>query len=423
MTECDAFDLPLTVARRHSVVLYNDSIEAFLAADPSVERRLDTLLIDDPDCALARIARARFLQSVGRGAEARAEAQQAQALAAGLTDRERGHVDALASAVRGEGRTTLARITAHLDRFPADLFVLAPVAGVFGLFGFSGEAGREERLFQYLEARRSTHEDHWWFKASLAFALCETGRLDQASALIEEAWSLHPESANTAHIRAHIDYERADDARTLNWLEPWFESYDRSGAMHCHLGWHLALARLRLGAFDSADEAYQRWVRAIDPETGQGAWGPPLNRVTDASSWLFRAQLRGLPVSSQTWQRVLSDARTAFPAPGVRFADVHLALCLAMAGDLDALEQWLAAIDGPVAPVIHRAASGFKAIAQSRWDQAASALLQTLDAHEVLGGSRAQRDLLVEAWSFADSGGQALMGRVPRTPSDAAALP
>jgi len=415
MIEHDAVDLPLTVTRCDVVVLYNESIDAFLGADPSVEKRLDALLIDEPDCALARIARARFLQSVGRGVEARSEAERAQSLAAGLTDRERGHVDALASVVRGEGRTALDRITAHLEHFPSDLFVLAPVAGVFGLFGFSGESGREERLLEYLEARRPVHEHHWWFRASLAFALCETGRLDQARHHIEEAWSMNPASANTAHIRAHVDYEWGDDATTLSWLVPWFETYDRSGAMHCHLGWHLALARLRLGDLDSAEDAFQRWVRPFDPATGLGAWGPLLNRVTDASSWLFRAQLRGSQIPAQAWQQVLADACGAFPRPGVRFADFHRVLCMAMAGDEAGLERWVAEIHGSTAPLIRLAATGFQSIAQGRWGRATSALAQTLDSHEVLGGSRAQRDLLFEAWTFAAGGGRRITGRTDRS--------
>ena len=54
------------------------------------------------------------------------------------------------------------------------------------------------------------------------------------------------------------------------------------------------------------------------------------------------------------------------------------------------------------------AARGLCALAQSRWSQAAGALEATLSRHEIIGGSRAQRDLLREAWAFAKGEGRPL---------------
>ncbi|NCW39307.1 MAG: tetratricopeptide repeat protein, partial [Betaproteobacteria bacterium] len=110
--------------------------------------------------------------------------------------------------------------------------VLAPATGVFGLIGFSGEVGREQALLRFLQPYCNVLADDWWFKATLAFAACETGHLDSAARLVAQSWTLNPRSANTAHIRAHIEYEQGRDHETLSWLEVWLADYDRKGLMH-----------------------------------------------------------------------------------------------------------------------------------------------------------------------------------------------
>jgi hypothetical protein len=72
------------------------------------------------------------------------------------------------------------------------------------------------------------------------------------------------------------------------------------------------------------------------------------------------------------------------------------------------LDEWLAQIEGPTAPLIRHANHGFLAIAQSRWGVAVLELEQALPNHEILGGSRAQRDLLLEALAFARGRGTPL---------------
>ncbi|MEY3273220.1 MAG: hypothetical protein RLZZ341_2121, partial [Pseudomonadota bacterium] len=221
---------------------------------------LEQLLTVDPDSGVGRIALARLRQSQGRGAQARVEAECALALAPKLLPREVSHIEALASVVRGQGRVALAKTQAHLQTYPRDVLVLAPATGVFGLIGFSGEAQREQALLRFLQPYRTELAQDWWFNATLAFAECETGNLDAALRHVELSWDLNPLSANTAHIRAHVEYEQGRDCDTLGWLAAWLANYDRAGLMHCHLGWHVALAHLRLGDTTAALEALHRWV-------------------------------------------------------------------------------------------------------------------------------------------------------------------
>jgi len=406
MMHYDQYGLEFTASSDAAADLYRQAITAFLAAQDTTEPLLDQLLGLDPDSGVGRIALARLRQSQGRGEQARAEAQRALELAPKLLPREASHVQTLASVVRGEGRAALARVHSHLETYPRDVMVLAPATGVFGLIGFSGEVGREQALLRFLQPYCNVLADDWWFKATLAFAACETGHLDSAARLVAQSWTLNPRSANTAHIRAHIEYEQGRDHETLSWLEVWLADYDRKGLMHCHLWWHVALARLRLGDAGRALQALGRFVYA--PGSSDGAWGPPLNLVTDSVSLMARAWLRGVEVSPAQWAALSIHSRRYFAKPGIRFADFHLCLSLAMAGAAHELDEWLAQIDGPTAPLIRHANHGFLAIAQSRWGVAVLELEQALPNHEILGGSRAQRDLLLEALAFARSRGAPL---------------
>jgi tetratricopeptide (TPR) repeat protein len=399
----DRYELEITAASDAAAELYRQAVDAFLAAQYSAEPLLEQLLTIDPESGVGRIGLARLRQSQGRGAQARAEAERALELAPKLLPREASHIEALASVIRGEGRVALAKVQAHLHTYPRDVMVLAPATGVFGLIGFSGQAQREQALLQFLQPYCAGLAQDWWFNAALAFAECETGLLEAASRRLELSWQLNPHSANTAHIRAHIEYEQGRDHDTLAWLETWLANYDRAGLMHCHLGWHVALARLRLNDGSGALETLHRWVYA--PQSGAVAWGPPLNLVTDSISLIYRAWLRGAAVTHAQWSELLEHSRRLFATPGIRFADFHLCISFAMAGAERDLEQWLAQIDGPTASLIRHAALGFLAIAQSRWDAAISALQDALPQHEILGGSRAQRDLLLEALSFAQGRG------------------
>lgn len=420
MTYLDFRQLPFCAASDRAATLYGHAIDALLAAQPAAEGLLLQLLTEDPDCAMGRIALARLRQAQGRGTQARAEAERALALAPQLTPRERSHIEALASAVRGEGARSLARITAHMQSYPRDVFALVPATGVFGLFGFSGEPGREEAHLQFLLRHREALADDAWFNATLAFAQAETGRLDDAARHLEKSWQRNPHSANTAHARAHLEYERGRDDDTLGWLEAWLADYPGDGLLHCHLGWHIALARLRLGDADGALQACSRWVHPLDPAHGPGGWGPPLNLVPDAISLWFRAWLRGVAFSQQHWADLCARALAQLPQPGVRFGDFHLCLCFAMAGEQARLDDWLSRIDGPTAGLIREAATGAVAAVGSRWEDAERAFTRALPHHEILGGSRAQRDLLHEAQAFANRRGAPLatgFGRGVRNPS------
>lgn len=394
MASADRYGLPISssAAARDAYVA---GVDCILSANTGAEEHLGRALAVDPGFALAQIALARALFLSAKVPQAREHAARARELAPNATPREQSHLDALALAIEGNPVGSLEATRAHLAEHPRDAMVLAPAAGVFGLIGFSGRSGREPELYEVFSSFAPHYGDDWWFASALAFAACETGRLDEAQALIERSLAANRRNPHGAHIKAHVHYERGEHGAALAYLEDWLPAYPRQGLMHCHLSWHVALAALALGDRERAWRAYREGVHPAG-----GAWGPPLNVATDSPSFLWRAELAGEPRHARLWGEARDYALRSFPKAGVWFADVHVALACAAAGDGENLARIARELrerdaagklpPGAVAPALAEAFAAFEA---RDWNRAIELLEAALPETVRIGGSRAQRDL------------------------------
>ena len=391
----DRYGLPVTAASTAARDAYVAGVDCVLAAVAGVTEHLQRAIAGDPAFALAHVALARGLFLEADVPRARAAATQARDLSAAATARERSHVNALALAIEGKPADALAATRSHLAEWPRDAMVLAPATGVFGLIGFSGRQQREPELYDLLRGLAPAYGDDWWFGSMLAFAACETGRLDEAWQLVEASMAANPTNAHGAHIRVHVLYERGEMAPALDYLEAWMPGFERRGQLHCHLSWHLALCALAAGRIDHAWAVYRSGVHP------GGAWGPPINVVTDAVSFLWRCELAGQTRRPELWREVHEYARSSFPRAGVPFIDVHAAVDCVAADDGDGLDrllgdlaQRIAAGKYPPGEVVPLLARGFRAFADGHWPEAIARLEQALPETVRIGGSRAQRDLV-----------------------------
>lgn len=393
----DRYGLALSTSSQAARDAYVEGVDCILAANAGVERHLGRAIEADPSFALAHAALARGLFAVAKVPEARAAAARARELAASATPRERAHVDALALAIDGKPVEALAATREHLRQYPRDALVLAPATGVFGLIGFSGRQEREPELHEFLRALAPAYGSDWWFESMLAFAACECGRLDEARRLIERSMAANAANAHGAHIKVHVHYECGEPEAGLDYLHGWLPGFEREGLLHCHLSWHVAICALALGR---TEEAWRTYRSAVHPG---GAWGPPINVVSDAASFLWRAELQGEARQAGLWRDVLEYARAAFPKSGIAFVDVHMALSCVANGDSDGLgrlgdelRERAAAGRLPAGSVVPLLAEGFGAYGAQQWDRAAGLLGRALAETVRIGGSRAQRDLVVK---------------------------
>lgn len=391
----DRFGLPLSVTGAAARDAYVAGVDSVISGVAGYRESLSQALELEPDFALAHVALARGLFLDAQLGAARESAARARELAPGVSERERSHIEVLCLGIDGQPVLAREAMLAHLRRWPRDAMVLAPATSVFGLYGFSGDPEHEERLYELLHSLAPAYGQDWWFETVYSFAACETGRLDLAWTLIERSLARNPRHGHAAHFRTHVLYERGEADEAIDYLDDWMPGLDRRSLVHCHLSWHVALAALAAGRHERAWQAYRECVHP------GGAWGPPLNVVTDAASFLWRAELAGQPPAAGLWREVHDYALRSFPEAGVAYADVHSLLACVVAGDAEAIDRRADEIrqriaDGryPAGEVVVWLADGFAAYATGRWSAAIECLERALPQTVRIGGSRAQRDLV-----------------------------
>lgn len=378
---------------------YVEGCDLLLSGNPSPRVAFERAIMADPGFALAQVGLARALQLRGEMPPARDAMAAAEALTPGLPAREASTVAMYAKLIGGQGGAVLAAAREHLKDWPRDAFVLSPCTSVFGLIGFSGRAGREREQVEMLEPHVAIYGDDWWFQSQYAFALMEVGEHAAALPRIERAMMQQPRNAHGAHIRAHMYYEMGEQEASRAYLRDWLPDYPRDGQLHCHISWHIALCELEAG---NVAEAFRHYDAGVAPAGAQGgAWGPPLNVMTDAVAFLWRAELAGNPRDPQRWQALHDFSHRMFPKAGIAFADAHAALADAVAGDGSALAARVAEMEAaiaegryPAGPLVPALARGWAAVARQDWPTAIAALEPCIAEHERIGGSRAQRDLV-----------------------------
>jgi tetratricopeptide (TPR) repeat protein len=384
----DRYDNPLSTTSAQARDAYVAGVDLLLSANAGAEEAFRKALAADECFALAQTGLARTLQAHARAAEAREAIAHAKGLTANLSQREQSHVAAFARIIETGGQPALDAAKAHLADYPRDAMVLAPCTSVFGLIGFSGRADREQELLALLDGLAGDYGDDWWFGSVHAFAQVEVGDVERAQSTIERSLAQYPRNAHGAHIRAHVYYEHGERTAGLAYLRDWWGPYAKECQLHCHLSWHVALWEMELGRPERAWEVYRAHLHP------GASWGPPINTLTDAASFLFRAELAGEPRQADLWRDVSQYATQWFPASGVSFADVHSALAHAFAGDTEALARLVEGAKGSAADLLAPLASAFSAISRGAWADAVATLTPLMGSHQRLGGSRAQRDLI-----------------------------
>jgi tetratricopeptide (TPR) repeat protein len=395
----DRFDLPITCASAAAVEDYVAAVDLLLAAWPGSEARLERALVADPDFALAHIAHARLLQLQARVPGAKAAAARAQSLADRVTPRERRHIEAITLSINGAAGDALATVRAHAAEYPRDALPLSLALGVFGLLGFSGRRDHHEAQLALLEELAPHWGEDWWFLGYLGWAYIETGEVAKGTELVERSLAGNLHNAHAAHQRVHGFFEAGDADNGAGFIENWLPDYDRTGHLHCHLSWHLALFELARG---NAERARSIYLDNIRPSIAQAA---PMLVLADSSSFLWRWQFYELgPSLDQEWAEVAAHALRHFPRASLAFADIHAALAEAGTSDKDGLQSRISGLqslarDGRLPPgeVAANLCAGMAALGRGDSAEAAQILEQALADLPRIGGSHAQREIVEDS--------------------------
>ena len=399
----DRYGLTLSTTSSKAAAAYREGMDLLQAAWPGAAEAFEQAIADDPDFALAHIARARLHTFYQQGDLARQKAALARELVArNGSEREKGHVETLALAIEGQLPAALAASLEHLEAHPRDAIVMSLPMGAFGLFAFSGMAQHDQARVDLCGRYADHYGDDWWYVYNHGWALVENNDVARGRAMIERAFALREANANAVHGLLHAMFEDGsiDEANAL--VDRWIPSYDRSGILHGHIRWHQALGALEYG---DAARALKIYAEVLQPSVTQA---PPLNAVTDAASLLWRLAAYGHAVPDGLWAEADAAAQRAFPRSSIPFADVHMALFAAATHNQAALEERLAVIEkrlaegklpaGPVVPALFRA---MKAFADGDYRICVKLLSPVLDEVVRIGGSHAQRTLIEDTFIVA----------------------
>ena len=411
MSLTDRYGLTLSTTSADAARHYQDGMDRLLSYGLGADESFAAAIAADDGFALAHAGSALFSLFQGDGATAKTSIERARGLAAGVTRRERQHVEALAAIAGGEASRGLGRIEEHVKEFPRDALLVNQAGSTIGL---GGRADREALRVSFVEALAGAYGADWWYQSALGFTYHEIGRYDESRRLSERSLAQYRGNANASHNIAHVCYETVDNEGGIAMLSAWLDDYDRRAPFHCHLAWHLALFELQCGRPERSLAIYER---DIAPSSN------PRLAMIDGSAllWRFglydyqnfigaprpagpqpRDDLQRAPQGPQPWRR-LADLAVRVTRPGFIFGDVHAALVYASVGDdgaMSALTSGLETLHAKGHPIAGTVAlplvRGVAAYAAGDY-AGALALMEPVDGeiHRV-GGSHAQWELFEE---------------------------
>ncbi|MFA5122556.1 tetratricopeptide repeat protein [Zavarzinia sp.] len=260
-------------------------------------------------------------------------------------------------------------------------------------------------MLAVIDAVLPAHRDDPHAHGMRAFALEECGRLRDAEMAGRYAVELRRREPWAHHAVAHVMAAEGRLDEGIDWLESHAETWeDCNSFMLTHNWWHLALMYLDRDDAAGALDLYDQRV--------WGVWKDYSQDQVNAASLLWRLDLRGVPVGNR-WRDVARHVAAREADHLEPLLDLHYLMALLRAGMDGQANRLIAAIEAQAAKARrHRraawaevaavAAHALADHAHGRFAEAAAALEPILPRLSLLGGSHAQRDLLVQ--TYVDAG-------------------
>jgi tetratricopeptide (TPR) repeat protein len=393
------FSISTTVA---GVDAFNRALRSFLGYDADVAERVQAVQKADPAFALGHCLWGYLMMlSYSRAAvPAAAEAcRAARRHASGATPREQAHVRALERWVVGDVDAALREWEGILAAWPRDVLAVRLAHANYFWIGRGAEmrASLERVAPRWSEAEPG----HAGFLACLAFALEESGDYAAAERFGRRAVELDPTEVWGAHAVAHVLEMQRRSEEGIAWLVSLEPHWTGKGAFLHHLWWHRAMFHLARREFDAVLDLYDRRFRNLSSPLVAAM--PDFHvDVQNAASMLLRLELRGVPVGAR-WNELADKAEARIGDHLSVWTLPHWMMALAAAGRESAALSMLNFMKESPSTTVHEVALPVcrAVLAHRRGEHERVRMLMTPLAGRLreLGGSHAQRDVLVQLFS------------------------
>lgn len=383
-------------ATQASLDLFEQAATQLLCLIGNPVATVDQAIAASPEMPMAHVLHA-WLHLLGTEPAGRAVALASCAAAAALpcNDREQRHLQAAQALAAGRWHEAGLRLEDINARYPLD--TLALQAG-HQIDFFRGDTRMlRDRIARVLPAWSAAVPGWHAVLGMHAFGLEETGDYDQAERQGRRCVELQPRDGWGWHAVAHVFEMRNTPREGMEWLRPHRATWADESFFAGHNTWHLALFEMELGG---KEEALSLYDEAIG-----GTGSPVVMDLIDASSMLWRLQLRGVDVGTRwsavadRWQAALTDGEGQYA-----FNDLHA--LLAYIGDnrtaaqqrvLERMTEASASASDNAAFTREAglpAAEALLALAAGDAERATRLLRGVRSTAHRFGGSHAQRDLL-----------------------------
>jgi hypothetical protein len=394
----DQLGLPLT-GSDESARAYDRALSDYWGLTGDPVGALKGALADDPGFILGATAVAGLFLIGGfrgdhpevTGALAAAEGALAHASA-----RERLHVAAVRAWAEGRSIDATLAWEAILTDWPTDALALR--FGQDAYFFLGQSLAIRDSVARVWPAWERGHPLTSFVLGAYAFGLEEAGELGPAEAAAREALALNPKDSWATHALAHVLETACRQAEGVAFLKATREAWSSAMFMAGHNGWHLALYLMEDGRTAEVLADYDRFTA---PKL---ALDMTLDRC-DAAALLWRLELAGADVGDR-WSPVAAAWRAHFDDHVLAFNDLHAALAAARSPDPDDAARFLRSLDRYIrdgrghnrkvtAEVGRPLIVGMLAFAAGQYAEAIEAILPVRYEAFRIGGSHAQRDIVI----------------------------
>jgi tetratricopeptide (TPR) repeat protein len=337
----------------------------------------------------------------GDAPQVKAALAAADNLAGGATPREKLHLAGAKAWAAGDITGAAASWEAALETDPRDLLALRLAHDTHFFLGASAKL-RDVPL-SVLPAYDHAPAQRGFVLGMAAFGLEETGDYAEAESLGREAVGLNPADSWAIHAVAHVleMQDRPDEGAT--WLRELEPHWVPAAGLAVHQWWHAALFLIELGRLDEVLALYDTQIR--------GNQSALILDLVDAAALLWRLELLGLDVGAR-WQELAAVWAQYAEDHVLVFNDLHIAMSFAGAGDnaaADLLEasvaRYAAAEHGTNATVSRQlglpAIQALLAFRTGDYARTVALLAPIYQNLAPIGGSNAQRDLLIQTLGIA----------------------
>ena len=406
----DVRGLPLTTRSAGAAARYNLAVEQYLEFRPELPETLRAALALDPQFVMANVFSAVALRLAGNDAllpRARKHLASAQAAQAGATPREQAHVAALEAWLSGDLVLANRQYEALLADTPEDLLALKLVTHNYLWLG--DRVGLRDSPQRVLERLEPDLPGYGYVLGMRAFGLEESGDYAQAERIGRAAVDYHAGDLWAVHAVAHVFEMQCRVNEGLDWLRSLAPHWSGRSGFVSHLWWHRALYLFELEKWDEVLALYDAQVRRDKTDLAAG--------LLDAVSLLWRLDLRGVGVGDR-WRELAELAERRLDDMAHPFHSLHFIMALLHGGKPQAVQKHVEAMRryaqahlpagssgeptgsaDSLAPVFAEVAipvsEGLAAFHENVHARATEKLMKTYGRYPSLGGTHAQRDVLV----------------------------